>query len=211
MTSNITINAIPSSYVNTGSWTVFNSGTFSSGFGLVPNTVTYNERRQPNTAGTGGSIRYSEETVTVPAQSMSKTSASSSDVLEDGKLVINRSNSIGTGRFEEGQTSYQTIYDYPGEMYLFSRAIDLSKFSSIKVTREIAQGNTEVQAWLHLCPSNKKAWGVSKSISVANSKTGTFTTTYDISDMSGQYFFGISGYTSYSNYSLRITKIELVA
>ena len=214
MTGNIVVNAIPSSYINTGNWTVFNAGTFSSGFGLVPNLVEYNENRQPNAAGTGGTIHYSEESTTVPAQSMSKMSTALGDTYyREGAIIIDGNTSypgLGGLYFKEGQTVSHAIYDYPGGMVLFNRAIDLTNFSKIKVTRSIAQGNTEVSAYMNLCPSNKKAFGVSEDLSVFGQKTGTFTKECDVSGLSGQYFLGFDGYTSYNNYWMKITKIELV-
>lgn len=168
MTSNITINAIPSTYIDmgsNGSWTVFNQGTFSGGFGFVPyylNTST---------------MQQSDYSVIYENKTESNATNFDSDFNGETKYCVN------------------VIRAIPQALVL-NRAVNLTSLSRIRVEWYMyLPRNTSSDFNLLLINKNKQS--ISKTFYEDRTSAWSSRSfyvysfiSYDISDYSGEYFIG---------------------
>lgn len=168
MTSNIIINAIPSTYIDmgsNGSWTVFNQGTFSGGFGFVPyylNTST---------------MQQSDYSVIYENKTESNAKNFDSDFNGETKYCVN------------------VIRAIPQALVL-NRAVNLTSLSRIRVEWYMyLPRNTSSDFNLLLINKNKQS--ISKTFYEDRTSAWSSRSfyvysfiSYDISDYSGEYFIG---------------------
>ena len=181
MTSNIIINAIPSSYVNTGSWTVFNSGTFSGNFGWVPQYVKYSKYYHPSP------YDYS-------AQTMVKLGNIVYDDIEDGLSyglpLLHKRNVVSGGPYLAFQnTNFSTgdrgvSYPASGNYLMLNRAIDISKYNYVDITYAIFTGNQDTHLSFVVCPTDKSTSGGYEFFIRRAVSSGDYTYTVDLKDLS---------------------------
>ena len=174
MTSNITINAIPSTYIDmgsNGSWTVFNQGTFSGGFGFVPYYLNTSTMQQSN---------YS---VTYENKTESNATNFDSDFNGETKYCVNVIRAIPQALVLNRAVNLTSLSRIRVEWYMYLPRRSSSDFNLLLINKN------KQSIYKTFYEDRTSAWS-SRSFYVYSFIS------YDISDYSGEYFIGFQSNSS---------------
>ena len=185
MNGNIVVNAIPNTYINTSSWSVFRRGVYAGNFGLKP--YLYSLEMQY-----GGTYGFKASGHTPCTQNFTGVDVDNSN---QQCTYTGISQDIASVGWEEGEGGGSDITGYP----FFNRAVDLTYYSKLYIQCWFSSYNDRTV--IALIPISRK-YSEEKTFGVASNRSSSFRSwTYDISALKGQYYIRL-GATAYRQIAL---------
>lgn len=200
MNGNIVVNAIPNTYINTSSWTVFNNGVYGSGFGIKPNIYI----RYGHYYGSRHCWHYEKQSYTPLITTVTDTL--------NGTTCTYKGITSTLGYIDYGEQGEDGNYSSSPPHIIFNRAVDLTYFSKLYYLAYINMNGSSsgARGVFVLTPTSGTRtsfdWGNTPEMSTYNSglksiicrNKGFYSNTIDISSFTGQHYIAFRTY-GYNN------------